>query len=107
MTSFFQQTFDSKKSEEVVGLAWDFAALLGAGETIASATWEITDPAHLSDDFAGMLPDGPSITGSIVRQRIAGGVGGVSYRFRITAITNVGTPPTTYVETPTMLVSPE
>ena len=99
------QVFDCKKVSEVIGLAWDFTDVLGPGETILTAQWEITDPAHLSDDFAGMLPDGPSITGNIVRQRIAGGVAGISYRYRITITVDLATPPTTYVETPTQIVT--
>lgn len=94
-------TYSNKDPQEVVPLAWDFGPLLSQGETIASASWIVTDPAEYSADFANMLPDGVAIAGSVVKQRVANGTDGVSYRYRVEITTSLGN---IYVETPTQLV---
>ena len=98
------QVYSDKDPGELIGLAWDFGALLGTAETIQTATWVITDPEDAVADMSNMLPEGPSIDGVFVRQRIQNGVDGQVYKYRITITTNLGA---VYIEKPTQLVTSE
>lgn len=84
------ETFSPKDSGEGIFYGIDFAALLDIGETISSATASVrvltgTDPAA-NDMRSGT----PVIGGSIVSQKIIGGVPGCIYRIGITILTSAG-----------------
>lgn len=75
-------------SEETLALQFEFAAWLGSGETIASATAVLTDlgtgtarPASLSGS--------PSVTGSLVTQAVTALAAG-RYRLEIVITTSAG-----------------
>lgn len=96
------QTYSKKYPTEIIPLSWDFAPLLGVGETISGVTWQIINPEDPTEDTSNMLPDGPAISGTVVKQRVANGKNGTSYKHIITIITSLDN---VYVETPTELVT--
>ena len=98
------QTYSNKDPEEIVPLGWDFAPLLSPGETILTAVWTVTDPENPGEDTSGMFPDGPAISGSIVKQRFQAGIDGNSYKHRIKITTSMDN---TFVEKPTQLITYE
>jgi hypothetical protein len=68
---------------EVLDIGFDLAPELGTAETIASCTATVSP--------AGLTPTGSvAIDGTIVRQRVTGGVAGAVYIVRFLAVTSTG-----------------
>lgn len=83
-------SFGARHPAESFPLGFDFAALLGTGELITSATLtaaviEGTD-ASAATRFTGAV----LIEGSVVRRRFTGGVAGVLYVITAQAVTDDG-----------------
>ena len=71
-----------KDINEVDVLSFDFKAMLKTGELINSAI--VTCEAHVGVDAgaAAVLSGVPEVDGSVVLQKVTGGVAGVIYRIR-------------------------
>lgn len=80
---------DEKDPEEVVVLAFDFAAELGA-ETLSSPVFSVS--VHRGNDAnVAQLPNGaPVISGTQALQSVRAGVAGVDYYVRMRASTSGG-----------------
>ncbi|MFZ5917054.1 MAG: hypothetical protein ACOYZ7_08990 [Chloroflexota bacterium] len=82
--------FDAKDPLEVVVLAFDFAAELGA-ETISAVTSVTASVLAGADPSpASMLSGAPAIGGATVTQTIQGGVAGVDYKLKAQISTSGG-----------------
>lgn len=77
----------NKDPQESVVVKFDFASEMSVIDTatVAVAVQEGEDP-----DVATMLVGSPQITGTVVYQRVSGGVGGLRYRLRCVAGNNSG-----------------
>jgi hypothetical protein len=75
-------TFDPKLPGESEVFSLDFAARLGAGQTVAGATVTATP--------AGLTLGAPSVSGSVVSVRVSGGTGGVTFDLECLATLNDG-----------------
>lgn len=69
----------AKKPSERESFAFNFAQLLPAGVTIASAVWTVTVVQGTDSNPSAMVSGSPLIQGSKVSQLIIGGVDGVEY----------------------------
>ncbi len=77
-------------AEEQVPLTFDFSAYLAAGETIASAAFDVgVWNAGVDPSPAALLVGSPTIfnAGTAVQQHASGGVDGCDYRIRCKATT--------------------
>jgi hypothetical protein len=75
-------TFDPKLPEESEVFSFDFAARLGAGQAVSSATVTATP--------AGLTLGAASVSGSVVSVRISGGAAETVYDVRALATLNDG-----------------
>lgn len=71
--------FDPKRANEIEVFTVDFAALLPTSVTITSATWSISPVGGSDAQAASMIIGAASISGSLVSQKIGGGVPGLRY----------------------------
>lgn len=69
----------SKGTAEVVDLEADFLSQLILGETVLAASCSVVVHSGEDPNPSAMLSGVPSIAGSIVTQKIQGGVAGVIY----------------------------
>lgn len=83
-------TFTAKDPGEAIYYGIDFAALLGVGETISSATASMRVTRGTDATPAAMLSGAAIIDGANVKQLIVGGTAGNVYQFGISIITNAG-----------------
>ena len=95
-------TFSPKDPTESIFYGIDFAALLGVGETISSATPSLRAITLADAGTAAMLSGAAVIVGSIVKQKIIAGQAGNVYRFGISILTNAGQ---TFVEAGDIAIS--
>lgn len=71
---------------EVIPMAFDFCALIAAGDTIASASCTVVVQAGpAGQDLSGMLVGAAAIDGGEVTQMLGGGRKGSVYRVTCTA----------------------
>lgn len=70
--------------------AFDYRALLAAGEVIDEATWSIAVAQGADAAPAAMLSGSPVINGTKVSQLVIGGVNNVQYLLQCTAETSTG-----------------
>jgi hypothetical protein len=82
--------FTPKRVSESEIFAVDYTALLGEGETITSAVWTNSVKSGADANPGAMISGTASIEGSLVMQKLAGGVAGVSYWPICTAVTSMG-----------------
>jgi hypothetical protein len=82
--------FTSKRVSEAEIFTVDFADLLGAGETILSASWSMRVKAGVDPAASGMIQGSVTITGTKVSQMVTAGVAGVRYEPLCTALTSLG-----------------
>lgn len=76
--------FSTRTPDESFPLGFDFAAVLGAAETIASATITAAVVDGTDADVATRFTGSVAMTANTVRRRFVGGVAGT--RYLITAI---------------------
>lgn len=69
---------------------FDFSRLLEPGETLVSATFTIAVVEGSDPAAAAMLVGSASTSGSVVRQRVAGGVQAVLYQVTATVASSAG-----------------
>ena len=81
---------------ETSTFTFDFAALLGTGETISTATWSIAALVGFDTAPLSRLIGSPQITGTQVLQRIGTCVAGETYRITATISTSAGQTLTLY-----------
>ena len=82
----------AKRQAAVVTAPFDFTALLTSGTTISSAT--LTASVYSGVDPTMAIFSGtPTISGSVVLQKITGGVPGTVYSILCTAVTSDGQTP--------------
>lgn len=79
-----------KYSAESRVYGFDFGRLLEAGETLTGATFAVAVVTGTDPTPAAILVGAATVAGAIARQRIAGGVGGATYRVTATATTSAG-----------------
>ena len=84
-------SFSPKDPDEQIVLSFNFAALLGAGETILSCVFTALNVPGWSDNSSAMILGGVDLSGApIVKQMIKGGVDGQSYLIKAEVITSIG-----------------
>jgi hypothetical protein len=83
-------TLSPKDPAEAIYYGIDFAANLGTGETISSATASIRVTSGTDASAAAMLSGAAVIDGSIVKQKLINGVAGCTYQFGLTVVTSAG-----------------
>jgi hypothetical protein len=82
--------FDPKHPSASDVFAVDFAADLAAGETLTGATFAIAAVVGIDAAASSMLSGAASVVGTQARQRIVGGVAGVTYDVRAVVTTSAG-----------------
>ena len=83
-------TLSSKEIGETVSMSADFGALIGSGETIVSATLDVTVLRGTDPDVATMASGSVVIDGDTVSRLIGDGVTGVDYLVTAIATTDAG-----------------
>lgn len=83
-------TFSPKSPAEAIFYGIDFGPLLGTGESVSSASAHIRATQGADEGAAGMLDGAASIAGAVVRQKVRGGVAGVTYQLAATVVTTSG-----------------
>jgi hypothetical protein len=76
--------------ETVILNPWNFISLLGVSETISSATVTATVYSGVDAAPGSMISGAATISGSVVSQKIVGGVVGVVYELLCAAVTSAG-----------------
>lgn len=71
--------FPPKITTEVNTVSFDFLGLLALGETISSAAVTVEVSSGTDASPSDLLSGGPSADGTIVSQKLTGGVAGVIY----------------------------
>lgn len=78
-------TWPAKDPAEILVATFDFSEDFAVGETIAAATVTCTVLSGVDEAPVAVVDSAlPAIDGGSVRQRLTGGVAGVSYRLRCT-----------------------
>ncbi|MFY9326494.1 MAG: hypothetical protein WAO76_00500 [Georgfuchsia sp.] len=83
-------TLSSKENGETVSISADFGAVIGAGETISSATLDVTVLRGTDANVATMASGSATIDGDTVARLIGDGVTGVGYMVTAIATTDAG-----------------
>ena len=81
---------------ETSTFTFDFAALLGTGETISTVTWSMTALLGIDTSPASRLVGTPQVSGTQVLQRIGTAVAGETYRILATITTSASQTLTLY-----------
>jgi flagellar biosynthesis protein FliR len=76
--------------ETVILNPWNFISLLSVSETISSATVTATVYSGIDANPSAMISGSTTITGTVVSQKIVGGVVGVVYELLCAAVTSAG-----------------
>ncbi len=85
------QDFTPSGAGEIELYSFNFAPLLGAGETIATCSWSAAVDSGSGDGAVASRIDGAAtIAGSVVSQLAGGFLPGVTYRLYATATTSRG-----------------
>jgi hypothetical protein len=82
--------FTPKRVGESEVLTVDFVDLLGVGETILSASWNMRVKAGVDPAANSMIQGTATTTGTKVSQMVTAGVAGVLYEPLCTALTSLG-----------------
>lgn len=69
---------------------FDFGAYLAVGETISGATSEASVFAGTDPSPSSILDGVPTISGSVVTQKVTGGISGVIYNVTVVVTTSAG-----------------
>ncbi|MFM2056049.1 MAG: hypothetical protein RLY71_434 [Pseudomonadota bacterium] len=72
---------DTKDPAEIITVGLDFAALTASPSTPVVTVERDSGPADA--DPQAILSGGPQVSGSLVLQRVVGGVAGCNYRIRV------------------------
>lgn len=83
-------TLSSKENGETVSISADFGAIIGSGETIASATLDVTVLRGTDPDVGSMASGAVVIDGDTASRLIGDGVTGVDYLVTAIATTDAG-----------------
>ena len=75
---------------DVINMAFDATAVLGAGETILTVTWACAAVVGTDPAAADRITGNPTIAGPVVIQKVAAGVAGVTYRLSAALTTSAG-----------------
>lgn len=81
-------TFSYKITTEVRPLTFDFAQVIGSGETISTAATSIIVRDGTDANPSAMLSGAPTISGTKVTQKVTGGISEVTYRLIVTITTS-------------------
>jgi hypothetical protein len=82
--------FPAKAPSEILTLTFPFLSRLAVGETISSATVSATVYSGTDASPSAILSGGTTISGSEVKQKVTGGVLGVTYLLTCSAVTSTG-----------------
>lgn len=84
------KSWSQKDPAETYPVAFDFSAVLPAGETISSSSW--TASTYSGNDLSpsSVLYGSPLTSGGTVKQVVTGGNSGVSYLVTATVLTSGG-----------------
>lgn len=85
---------------ETATFTFDFAALLGTGETISTSVWSIAALNGLDSTPANRLIGGSAISSTQVLQKIGTCIAGEIYRIAATITTSAGQTLTLYAHCP-------
>lgn len=83
-------TISSKATDEVIVVSFDYAALLGDGETVSSASVGIAVRTGVDPDVAAMLAGSTSVGASVVSHLVRNGVDAADYTLTCLATTSAG-----------------
>lgn len=73
---------------ETVTITVDFISKIPTGQTLSSASTAIAVWAGTDANPAAVLNGGTTISGTLVKQNVTGGVSGVIYQLSFTAVTS-------------------
>ena len=82
--------FTPKRVGETEVMTVDFADLLGEGETILSASWNMRVKTGADPAASSMIQGSVTVMGTKVSQMVTAGVAGVRYEPLCTALTSLG-----------------
>lgn len=82
--------FSSKRAAEVQIFSVDFSPVLATGETLLAAVWAVSVLSGTDATPQSMVTGAASIAGSVVSQKLQGGVAGVNYAPVCTVTTSLG-----------------
>jgi hypothetical protein len=83
-------SFSYKLTTEIELFNFNFSGALGSSETITSANCVVEVKDGVDASPSSILSGSPSISGSVVTQKITGGLNGVTYRVEMSATSNTG-----------------
>lgn len=83
-------SFSYKITTETELFNFNFAAALGSTETISSTSCTVEVKEGTDSNPTAILSGSPTVNGSIVTQKLTGGINGVTYRVEMSATTNLG-----------------
>lgn len=81
---------DQKSPEATIIGGFDFSSLLSTGQTISSATAGVSVWAGVDATPSAILSGLPTVSGLVVSQKLTGGVAGVIYKLRVSAVASDG-----------------
>lgn len=81
---------DQKSPEAAIIGGFDFSSLLATGQTISSATAVASVWAGVDANPSAILSGLPTVSGLVVSQKLTGGVAGVIYKLRVSAVASDG-----------------
>ena len=81
--------FSYKLTTENELFTFDFSPILRTGETISSATCTVQVKDGSDSNPDDIKVGSPAISGSLVVQRVSGGLNGVTYRLEMTVTTSL------------------
>jgi hypothetical protein len=81
--------FSYKLTTENELFTFDFSPILGTTETISSASCTIQVKDGTDANPSAIKVGSPAINGSLVVQRVSGGLNGVTYRLEMTVTTSL------------------
>ncbi len=82
-------SFSYKLTTESEQFTFDFSTIIASGETISSAAIVVEVKDGTDPTPSAIVIGSPTISGSRVAQRIAGGLDGVTYRLEMTITTSL------------------
>lgn len=88
--SYVGSDFSPTDPGEIEAYSFDFARLLGTGETISSSAWSIVVVSGVDASPSSRLIGSAHVTGSVASQLIGNCLGGVTYLVTATVTTSTG-----------------
>ena len=83
------ETFSYKFPTESISYTFDFSQVLSNGETISSASTSVLVRDGTDASPSSILGGSPTYSGTMVAQRVTGGLSEVTYRLVVTITTNL------------------